>query len=551
MAVIKNFNDEDQNQQGQQGSNQSAYIGGSQAGASPFSNQKSGSQNFQNLQKFMQANKNIDMQSGIVKNIGERSKMLGKSLGESQQKFLESTNPEKQRLEQAQQTTAGALANYQNIGAGPISDGTSGLSGEYKKQVEDVQKLRRGDFKSNFDIADLPKQQIATDKFNTLTSGAMSEKGRFDILNKAFGGLPGYSSNLARVDQLLLQGAGSDRVKKLNQDLSAFGKENLGQLGNLKQSREDRNALLRQLGGQAQEQVTGMLSSDRAALEESLVQKANQYKQDITNRQNAIKEKVASGQALNTEDANVLKMSPDEEFTKFYNANRLQTVSGDKREILARQGQGTEADISKYLNLGGTEDITKMSVADQQALLKSVALSRLAENQSLLDNTGKYGEGYNIQDFINMDKEKSLADIEKAFELKGTDYGDFTSAAALQALNSGDYNKDRNVAATQQYASGLDPNLRISSQGRTEQQALASVTNELNTLRQQLRNTPDWKPNYKELNDKVNQLQSQYDLLNAGVRGANIREVIDTTRSDALRKMIESGQLKDIGQIND
>jgi hypothetical protein len=549
LATIKSFNDEDQ--QSQPGSSQqSSYI--QQQGSSPFSNQKSGSQNFQNLQKFMNANKNIDMQTGIIKNIQGQGQALNKSLGQSQEKFIKDVNPEKERLSQAEQTAQSALSNYQNLGANPNAEGFGSLADEAKKQISDVQKLRRGEFKSDFQVQDLPKQEIATNRYNTLTAGAGTEQGRFNILNKAFSGLPGYTSNLARVDQLLLQSAGADKAKNFAQQLGGFGQQSLQKLNELKSTRDTENAALKALGTQAQTKVAGMLSNEQSNLDKELQDRATQYKTQIADKQKSIQDKFKNGEALTQDDVNTLKMKPDEEFVKFYNANRTQTVTPDRAEITARQGLGTEADITKYLQSLGTEDITNTGVANQQNLLKSYALSRLAEYDPSLQQEGKYGQGYNMQDFMALQKEPAVTDIEKAFELNNPKEIGWSSAGAQNAMASNKYNPS--LQSSQQYLAGLG-GVFVESNGRSVSQALSELSrsepNKFNVVRGPEDGDYELMGRGYQPTDAWKAWRKKIELLEGTLHGANTSVFENQARSDALRKMIETGQLKDIGQVND
>jgi len=103
LATIRTFEDDEEGQTPGNTVNPTTFE--QQQGQSQFGKKSGASNRFQNLQKFIKANDPSQLASNVQQGIGERSGQIEKTLDKSKDQFLKSTNPEEQRLQQAEQTT--------------------------------------------------------------------------------------------------------------------------------------------------------------------------------------------------------------------------------------------------------------------------------------------------------------------------------------------------------------------------------------------------------------------------------------------------------------
>lgn len=309
-----------------------------------------GSGRFQNIRKYIDANKGTDYAGKIGQGIQEQKQQLQQNLASTQQNVQSQANPEIQRLQAAQgriqQATTDPTAYAQNA-----------------QEVAEFNRLRTGDYLRNVKVDNIGDISMQQQKVAEAADMSGTEGGRYQLLRNTLGG-DGYSRGSNKLDQLLLQGQGG-QLKTLQNTARTAAQEAQTGVQDFQSQLQKYNQQLGTLGSEAQKAaqtgISGLVDTSKAALDKRAMdlqtQRQGQY--------NAALEALKAGK-LSPELAQQMGITAN---TNTYNV-----------------------DPTQYLNANvGNQTITRDNVAKADDVARFQALAALSGQQDLGQYT-KVGE---------------------------------------------------------------------------------------------------------------------------------------------------------------
>lgn len=324
----------------------------------------------QNLQKYIQANKNVNYGQQLTGAVQQKVGQLGQQV-----------NQAKQTLQQRASGDLARVRGRENILQQAIADPTKFV--QDKTQFEDFSKLRTGDIGTYNvqNLQDLFNQQQKVADFGNL---AKSEQGRLQLFRNVYGS-PSYSRGQASLDALLLRGGQlRDTIKGTQEAVGQAGQT----IQNLQADEQALNKELVEGRKAAQEAIQAGLLGEQGAIPtftKGLEERTKQLRGEFTGKQQTLADKLSKGLELNADDIKELEFStPDEQrqFFSFYDRSR----AGVKVDPLTGQVTGgPDLDFGQFLErTDPISGITERNVATADEYAKYQALRRLAGQEATL-----------------------------------------------------------------------------------------------------------------------------------------------------------------------
>jgi hypothetical protein len=424
----KNQNQQ-QSQQGPQqiSGGQSASLGGGGAAPGPVSaasTQANASGRYQNLSKYMNANKDFNQGQGLAglmnQNIGQAGQKLQSNVQGAQKTFQDQSGSNIQGIMQAGDVAAEALKNpygfaYNQPQPQNLQQPQSASGGQpaapslNQANIDTFAKARDAQYGGPKGLQDISGDQ----NLNTLQSQASNiqsqanqtgtESGRYNLLRTMFN-KPTYSKGQQGLDQLLIQG-------------------NQQQLGQLKATRS-----------QAAQAVGGLNQTQQQA-----EQQAKQYQQQAQGVQEKTRQALTGATTgfQSDLDTAVKQAKSDRDLayqTAVDNATQGKLSNEDISRLGLTKGQNLYGlNLGEYISKG--DEANKYNVANQDQYNKAAALAALGgvEN-TLLPGTGpqKLGSAYSFKDNLNA----ALSGRKAEYEGGIADVNSAEQAAINQAMSA-------------------------------------------------------------------------------------------------------------------
>lgn len=339
--------------------------------------QKKGSGGYQDLRKYLQANQKTNYGNQLGGQIQGQAQQLGQSVGQARTDIQGQVNPELQRLNQAGQTISGAVAD-------------PNATANNQQQLDAFNKLRTGDYLKNVQAQN--QQQINAQQQNVANQAQLTgtESGRFQLLRNMFAPkTANYSRGAGKLDQLLLQGQGG-QLKNLQNQAQAANTQAQNTVGQLNKDVAGYNQQIQQLGTQAQQQANEALTGNISSLQQGLEQKAQQETAQRQTQVNSLKEALKNGQ-LTQEQAQQLGVQGN---LDLYGVDPTQFLNASSGPLTA-QNVASQADAAKMnalYKLGGQSELVGSFNAqqanpafqfNQDALKNAIATQKGAYEQQI------------------------------------------------------------------------------------------------------------------------------------------------------------------------
>lgn len=417
MAVVLQQPEEDKKEEGQEQGQpltlsqgpQGGAGGGASGGSQPTSRQRKGSGRFTNLQRYIDANQGAAARTGqqiqrVAQNVQKRAEP------EEQQRLADirsQIDAERQRLGQAGQF------------AQTVQEGTTDqLSQLATDQADQFAQLRTGQtaLPQLQEIGNQTLGQVGqtADQLQNIADQSRTEQGRFGLLRQAIGG-PRYSAGQRRLDQLILQGAGTGALRDLQQGLSQEAQAEQQQLAALGQefdtgfqdidtqaltAQEQLQAALGRFGEQAGfgEAGSGELGELYSALESQRESERVRQDQEF----NRLRSNIQAGD-FGKAELELLGVNPDQRIfnvdlskyggqvkrgdTNVSQADVIQEEQQRRLDALTRLAGLGEA--SQAVNLGEKRNTPGVVFENQKAVMDEITASQKAFDDFLAANHAK------------------------------------------------------------------------------------------------------------------------------------------------------------------
>lgn len=420
MAVIQNQQqDEENQQQQQQAPAPTTGAGGiapvTQTGATPAPKapvQAGGSSGrIQNLQKYIQANKNVNYGQQLTGAVQEKVGQLGQQVGQAKNTL--------------QQRAAGDLARVrgrENFLQQAVADPTKFVQNQ--QQFDDFTKLRTGDIGTYNvqNIQDIMNQQQKVADFGNL---GKTEQGRQQMFRNVYGG-QNYTKGQSALDNLLLRGSQlRDLQKGTAGAVEAAGQEITGLQG----AETELNKELVEGRKAAQEAIQAGLLGEQGAIPgfiKDLEGRTKAARDTLRGQQESLSSKLQRGADLSESDLKELEFATPQEqdqFLSYYDRSR----AGVKYSGAA----GPDLDFSRYFDrTDPISGITEQKLASADDYSKYGALRRLAGQERALLQDEKMA-GTAMTDLGKANSRNALLAALQYYSPKT--YGEYETAAKAES----------------------------------------------------------------------------------------------------------------------
>jgi hypothetical protein len=431
-----NNNNQQQQGQGQTPTLNAPTIGGPQGGAvatpgaSGPTQSGTSSGRFNNLQKYIDANKDFNADQGglagaMVGNINNQAQTVQNNLQGAQNAFAQQSQQSidsfnhPDAVNQALQDPTAFVQNPNNLNT------FAGMRDAQYTGPKTLQDLS-GD-------QNLAKLQTQSANVNDMVNQGQSESGRFNLLKSMFGN-NNYTSGQQNLDNLLIQGQ-PEQMKQI-QGARQIATNTASQLNQTEQNVEN-------TAQQAQQQAQGIQDATRAQVNQAAQgatneaqQKyqtaTNQQNQDFTNLQGYLNNPKTFAQSGVDPDAIIKNSGINPDIVKYSQA--LQQAGYSPSDFLSKGAAPTEQNVLSQADYAKMNALNQLMGGSNGAIAATASPDVSAALQKYLGQESQAG-GFNPSQELNYDNSRYSNAVSAAHDLYNQQVSPYTNQ--LQNLTGG------------------------------------------------------------------------------------------------------------------